>query len=46
MVDNRDPNIVPHNTDPVAFVERAVNLLEERQTGQAASAIRHAPATA
>ena len=46
VVDNRDPEIVPHNTDPVAFVKRAVNLLEERQTGQAASPIRYAPATA
>ena len=46
VVDNRDPEIVPHNADPVAFVERAVHLLEERQTGQAASPIRYAPATA
>ena len=46
VIDNRDPEIVPHNADPVAFVKRAVNLLEERQTGQAASPIRYAPATA
>ena len=47
VVDNRDPDIVPpQHTDPVAFIKRAVNLLEERQTGQAASPIRYAPATA
>jgi len=46
VVDNRDPNVVPNDTDPVAFVERAVNLFDERQTGQAAQAIRYVPATA
>ena len=46
VVDNRDPDIVPHNTDPVAFIKRAVNLLEERQAGQVASPIRYAAATA
>lgn len=46
VVDNRDPDVVPEDTDPVAFVERAVNLFEERQTGQAARPIRYVPATA
>jgi flagellar biosynthesis protein FlhF len=46
VIDNRDPDIVPHNTDPVAFIERAVDLLEERQTGQSAKPVRYAPATA
>ena len=46
VIDNRDPDVVPDDTDPVAFVERAVYLFEERQTGQASGPTRYVPATA
>ena len=46
LVDNRDPNIVPLNTDPVVFVDRALALMNERQVSQSIGRSRYAPATA
>jgi hypothetical protein len=46
VVDNRDPDIVPHNTDPVVFVERALALMNERQVSQSLGRSKYASATA
>ena len=46
LVDNRDPNIVPLNTDPVVFVDRALALMNERQVSQSIGRSKYAPANA
>ena len=45
-VDNRDPDIVPLNTDPVVFVDRALALMNERQVSQSIGRSKYASATA
>ena len=46
LVDNRDPDIVPLNTDPVVFVDRALALMNERQVSQSIGRSKYAPANA
>ena len=46
LVDNRDPDIVPLNTDPVVFVDRALALMNERQVSQSIGRSKYASATA
>ena len=46
LVDNRDPDIVPLNTDPVVFVDRALALVNERQVSQSIGRSKYAPANA
>ena len=46
LVDNRDPNIVPLNTDPVVFVDRALALMNERQVSQSIGRSKYTPANA
>jgi flagellar biosynthesis protein FlhF len=46
LVDNRDPDIVPLNTDPVVFVECALALMNERQVSQSIGRSKYASATA
>ena len=46
VVDNRDPDVVPHNMDPVVFVERALALMNERQVSQSLEQSKYASATA
>ena len=46
LVDNRDPDIVPLNTDPVVFVDRALALMNERQVSQSIGRSKYAQATA
>ena len=46
LVDNRDPDIVPLNTEPVVFVDRALALMNERQVSQSVGRSKYAPANA
>ena len=46
LVDNRDPNIAPLNTDPVVFVDRALALMNERQVSQSIGRSKYARETA
>ena len=46
LVDNRDPDIVPLNTDPVVFVDRALALMNERQVSQSIGRSKYALANA
>ena len=46
VVDNRDTDVVPHNMDPVVFVERALALMNERQVSQSLEQSKYASATA